>query len=127
MNYDQNLRNLRNQICSDWTRDDTKFIQIDSSLWRMCQTKVTPELPALDRDVTTPPEDQRAMMLEALKCSDALWTIASGEEAARTLVKEAISLGVGKEELLSHVESPEGRRFVEACLSDRCKAPDVSS
>lgn len=37
MNYDQNLRNLRNQICSDWTRDDTKFIQIDSSLWRMCQ------------------------------------------------------------------------------------------
>lgn len=65
----------------------------------------------------TPPDDQRAIMLEALRCSDALWTIASGEEAARTLVKEAISLGVGKEELLSHVESVVGRRFIESCVA----------
>lgn len=65
----------------------------------------------------TPLEDQRTMALEAVKCSDALWTIASGEEAARTLVKGAISLGVGKEELLSHVESPVGRRFVESCFA----------
>lgn len=56
-------------------------------------------------------------MLEALKCSDALWTIASGEEAARTLVKGAISLGVGKGELLSHVESPVGRRFIESFVA----------
>ena len=41
----------------------------------------------------------------------------SGEDAARTLVKGAISLGVGKEELLSHVDSPVGRRFVESCFA----------
>ena len=115
-----------------WTRRKEKLPEEYQTDWThfLWQIKVTPEDFELDKDFPeagTRPDDQRAIMLEALKCSDELWTMASGEEAARTLVKEAISLGVGKEELLSHVESPEGRRFVEACLSDRCKAPDVSS
>lgn len=115
-----------------WARRKEKLPEEYQTDWThfLWQIKVTPEEFELDKNspgAGTPPEDQRAIMLEALKCSDALWTIASGEEAARTLVKEAISLGVGKEELLSHAESPEGRRFVEVCLSDRCKAPDVSS
>lgn len=51
MNYDQNLRNLRNQICSDWTRDDTKFIQIDSSLWRMCQKTLKEDAISKDKEL----------------------------------------------------------------------------
>ena len=70
----------------------------------------------------TPLEDERMIVLEALKCSDALWTQANGEEAARTLVKETISLDVGEEELLSHVESPVGRQFAETCLAERSES-----
>ena len=36
MNYEQNLRNLRNRICTDSSQDETKFLQIDSGLWRIC-------------------------------------------------------------------------------------------
>lgn len=110
-----------------WARRKEKLPKEYETDWEhfLWQTKVTPENLALDKDspgAGTPPEDQRAMMLEALKCSDALWTMASGEEAARTLVKGAISLGVGKEELLSHVESPVGQRFAEGCLAERCES-----
>lgn len=104
-----------------WARRKEKLPEEYQTDWThfLWQIKVTPEEFELDKNspgAGTPPEDQRAIMLEALKCSDALWTIASGEEAARTLVKEAISLGVGKEELLSHVESPVGRQYVENCF-----------
>ena len=104
-----------------WARRKEKLPEEYQTDWThfLWQIKVTPEVFELDKDFPgagTPPEDQRAIMLEALKCSDALWTMASGEEAARTLVKGAISLGVGKEELLSHMESPVGRQYVENCF-----------
>lgn len=109
--YGRQIDKLPEEYQTDW----------DNYMGRWYYERLKPEDFELDKGHPgggTPLEDQRAMVLEALKCSDALWTMASGEEAAHTLVKEAISLGVGKEELLSHVESAVGQRFIEKCFSE---------